>query len=130
VTNTGKVHLSNVVVKDPGLDFDDVSIGALSPGETRTVFMQSNMKGEQMSSAEAIGIPVYPGTQQRLPGTSSVRAEDDAGVEIIAAERLPGTSSVRAEDDAGVEIIATAAEIIVTTAEEADEAEEAEYLCL
>jgi hypothetical protein len=71
------------VVKDPDLHFDDVSIGALAPGETRTLFMQSSMKGEQMSMAEATGTPVDPGTQQRLPGTSRVRAEDQAGVEIL-----------------------------------------------
>jgi hypothetical protein len=75
--------LAKVVLKDPDLDFDDVSIVSLAPGETKTVFMQSSMKGEQMSMAEATGIPVDPGTQQRLPGTSRVRAEDRAGVEII-----------------------------------------------
>jgi uncharacterized repeat protein (TIGR01451 family) len=87
VTNSGKTCLANVVVKDRDLDVDDVSIGALAPGETKTVFKQSSMKGEQMSMAEATGIPVYPGTQMRLPGTSAVKAEDDAGVEIaVAAE--------------------------------------------
>jgi hypothetical protein len=71
------------VVKDFDLNFDDGSIVALAPGETKTVFMQSSMKVKQMSTAEATGIPVDPGTQQRLPGTSRVRAEDRAGVEII-----------------------------------------------
>jgi hypothetical protein len=75
--------LAKVVVKDPDLELDDGSIVALAPGETKTLFMQSSMKGKLMSMAEATGIPVDPGTQQRLAGTSRVRAEDRAGVEII-----------------------------------------------
>jgi uncharacterized repeat protein (TIGR01451 family) len=83
VTNTGSANLSSVEVKDPELNFDNTSIAALAPGETKTVIMQSSIKGEQMSVAEVTGIPVSPGTQDPLPGTSTVWAEDDAGVEII-----------------------------------------------
>jgi uncharacterized repeat protein (TIGR01451 family) len=83
VTNTGDTDLGSVEVKDPELKFDNASIGALAPGETKTVIMQSSIKGEQMSMAEAAGTPVYAGTQDSIPGTSTVRAEDDAGVEII-----------------------------------------------
>jgi hypothetical protein len=113
VTNSGTAYLANVVVKDPDLEFDDVSIGALAPGETKTVFKQSSMKGEQMSMAEATGIPVYPGTQMRLPGTSVVKAEDNAGVDIAVA----------AEEE--VVPLAAQEKMDVFTAQE-----EAEYLCV
>jgi hypothetical protein len=43
------------------------------------VIMPSSIQGEQMSNtAEATGIPVYAGTQDPIPDTSTVRAEDDA----------------------------------------------------
>jgi hypothetical protein len=85
VTNCGSTNLDSVEVKDAKLNFD-TSIGALAPGETKTATLKSSIKGEQMSMAEATGIPVYPGTQNRLPGTSTVRAEDDAGIEIIVGD--------------------------------------------
>jgi uncharacterized repeat protein (TIGR01451 family) len=83
VTNSGSANLASVEVKDPELNFDNASIGTLAPGETKTVIMQSSIKGEQMSVAEVTGIPVSPGTQDPLPGTSMVQDVDDAGVEII-----------------------------------------------
>jgi uncharacterized repeat protein (TIGR01451 family) len=85
VTNTGSTNLDSVEVKDPKLNFD-ASIGALAPGETKSATLKSSINGEQMSMAEATGIPVYPGTQNRLPGTPTVRAEDDAGIEIIVGD--------------------------------------------
>jgi uncharacterized repeat protein (TIGR01451 family) len=85
VTNTGSTNLDSVEVKDPKLNFV-TSVGALAPGETKTATLKSSIKGEQMSMAEATGIPVYPGTQNRLPGTSTVRAEDDAGIEITVGD--------------------------------------------
>jgi uncharacterized repeat protein (TIGR01451 family) len=86
VTNTGREYLASIQVEDPELGFVNTSIGILAPGETKTVIMLSTMTGEQMSMAEVTGIPVNQETLERIPGTPTVRAEDDAGVEIAGVE--------------------------------------------
>jgi uncharacterized repeat protein (TIGR01451 family) len=113
VTNIGRACLDSVEVNDPELGFVSASIGALAPGETKTIIMKSSMKGEKMSAAEVTGFPVYPGTQLRMPGTSLVKAEDNAGVEFAVA----------AEEEA---VPAPEEEVLLLAAQE----EEAEYLCL
>jgi hypothetical protein len=40
------------------------------------------MTRDVFTMAEATGVPVYPNTQNPLPGIDVVRATNDAGVEI------------------------------------------------
>jgi uncharacterized repeat protein (TIGR01451 family) len=84
VTNNGFSYLNYVRVTDSGLNFSNDSIGMLAPGETKTVVMLATMIGDILSMAEADGVPVYPNTQNPLPGIGVVRASDDAGVEVRA----------------------------------------------
>jgi hypothetical protein len=100
VTNIGTAYLDSVEVNDPELGVVSASIGALAPGETKTIIMQSSMKVEVVSIPEVTGFSVVPGTQQR-----------------IGAQMRLFTPSAVPEDEA-----------VVTTA--AVEEEDAEYLCL
>jgi hypothetical protein len=46
--------------------------------------MLTKMTRDVFTMAEATGVPVYPNTQNPLPGIDVVRATDDAGVEVSA----------------------------------------------
>jgi hypothetical protein len=102
VTNIGTAYLDSVEVNDPELGVVSASIGALAPGETKTITMQSSTKVEVVSIPEVTGFSVVPGTQQRI------------GVQM----RLSFAPSLQAEDEAAL-----------TTAATTDE-EDAEYMCL
>jgi hypothetical protein len=60
--------LDTVEVNDPKLGVINASIGALAPGETKTITMQSSLKVEEVSIPEVTGFPVVPGTQIRISG--------------------------------------------------------------
>jgi hypothetical protein len=58
----------------------------ISTSERRSTWDTSNRKARDITSpAEATGIPVYPDGETTLPGTSIVKAQDPAGVEIIVS---------------------------------------------
>jgi uncharacterized repeat protein (TIGR01451 family) len=82
VTNNGLSYLNNVAVTDSDMNFSNDSIGMLVPGQTKTVIMLTKMTRDVFTMAEATGVPVYPNTQNPLPGIDVVRATNDAGVEI------------------------------------------------
>jgi uncharacterized repeat protein (TIGR01451 family) len=88
VTNNGVSYLNNVAVTDSDMNYSNDSIGMLAPGQAKTVIMMTKMTGYVFTMAEATGVPVYPNTQNPLPGIDVVRATNDAGVEIVGRLRM------------------------------------------
>lgn len=94
VTNTGKTHLSNVVLENDELDFSDgtLTVPDLNPGETVIVVHKSTIERKLENTVQVSADPVFEdGTD--IAGLENVIDSDPSSVSVI-----PYTPSILVEN--------------------------------
>lgn len=89
VTNTGETHLSNIVVDNEVLFFEEDSSKILAPGDSVTIAFPFKLNGDLVNTAKVTATPSNEEGDE-LPGTDEVEATDPSEVQVIAVN--PGVS--------------------------------------
>ena len=100
VENTGSSHLADVVIKNDDLEIE-IPVGHLAPDISKTVIYQTQIDGDLVNDAVAVGNPVTEDLID-LPGVADVTATDPSEVTELAYEAsIEVQNTVYIGDDGG-----------------------------